>query len=238
MHGKLWKWYGYKAPFWQGVIFGAALIFLAAVTFTGYPRIDNERRVEATAYSVRYVDDPAKPTSLEDVQERGTQGTDGVTYQVIRVFGLKLFESVIRHDQIQAPQQEVIKRGLLDTKQVAEMHDIPFGRKVVYSNQWPKGYKYVSQQGVAGKDQVTYEVASVQGLEKSRKQLSETRMVVPRDEITTVGTRIAPAYSGYGSDIDCSDVTWDEAQQILADDPSDPNNLDGDGDGEACEWNR
>ena len=38
-------------------------------------------------------------------------------------------------------------------------------------------------------------------------------------------------------DIDCPEVSYDRAQQILAEDRSDPNNLDGDNDGEACEDN-
>lgn len=38
-------------------------------------------------------------------------------------------------------------------------------------------------------------------------------------------------------DINCPEVSYDQAQQILAEDPSDPNNLDGDNDGEACEDN-
>ena len=38
-------------------------------------------------------------------------------------------------------------------------------------------------------------------------------------------------------DINCDEVSGDQAQQILAEDRSDPNNLDGDNDGEACEDN-
>ena len=38
-------------------------------------------------------------------------------------------------------------------------------------------------------------------------------------------------------DIDCPGLTWEEAQEILAQDPSDPHNLDGNNDGEACEDN-
>lgn len=38
-------------------------------------------------------------------------------------------------------------------------------------------------------------------------------------------------------DINCPEVSYDRAQQILAEDRSDPNNLDGDNDGEACEDN-
>lgn len=36
-------------------------------------------------------------------------------------------------------------------------------------------------------------------------------------------------------DLDCADLTYEEAQQVLAQDPSDPHGLDRDGDGVACE---
>jgi hypothetical protein len=39
-----------------------------------------------------------------------------------------------------------------------------------------------------------------------------------------------------GEDIDCDDVSPEEAQAILESDPSDPNRLDADGDGFACEF--
>lgn len=39
-----------------------------------------------------------------------------------------------------------------------------------------------------------------------------------------------------GGDLDCSDVSWEEAQALLAD--GDPHGLDRDGDGEACNSNR
>ncbi len=38
-------------------------------------------------------------------------------------------------------------------------------------------------------------------------------------------------------DINCGDITGDQADQILAQDPSDPNNLDADNDGFPCESN-
>lgn len=40
---------------------------------------------------------------------------------------------------------------------------------------------------------------------------------------------------GHGPDVDCVDVTEAEAQQIVDFDISDPNRLDTDGDGQACE---
>ncbi|WP_433801406.1 hypothetical protein [Actinomycetospora sp. CA-084318] len=45
-------------------------------------------------------------------------------------------------------------------------------------------------------------------------------------------------YAWHGrDDINCDDVTAEEAQAIYEADRSDPNNLDGDDDGRACEWN-
>lgn len=43
--------------------------------------------------------------------------------------------------------------------------------------------------------------------------------------------------SASAQDIDCADVTFEEAQAILAQDASDPNGLDRDNDGVACEAN-
>lgn len=45
----------------------------------------------------------------------------------------------------------------------------------------------------------------------------------------------APAAAGQTSDVDCPQLTYDQAQRILAQDTSDPNRLDADDDGIACE---
>jgi excalibur calcium-binding domain-containing protein len=56
-------------------------------------------------------------------------------------------------------------------------------------------------------------------------------------------THTAPIHTAWGDlpgsfhDLDCAQLTYDEAQAVLADDPSDPNHLDGDHDGVACERN-
>jgi len=45
----------------------------------------------------------------------------------------------------------------------------------------------------------------------------------------------APA--AVAQDVDCPELSYEEAQAILASDPSDPNRLDADNGGEACEQN-
>ncbi|MDL5157850.1 hypothetical protein [Actinomycetospora termitidis] len=51
------------------------------------------------------------------------------------------------------------------------------------------------------------------------------------------GLKHTKHHDWHGRDIDCGDVTADEAQATYEADRSDPNNLDGDDDGRACEWN-
>jgi len=56
-------------------------------------------------------------------------------------------------------------------------------------------------------------------------------------------THTTPIHAPWGDlpasfhDLDCGQLTYDEAQAVLADDRSDPNHLDGDHDGIACERN-
>ncbi len=56
-------------------------------------------------------------------------------------------------------------------------------------------------------------------------------------------TNTTPIHTSWGDlpasfhDLDCGQLSYDEAQAVLASDPSDPNHLDGDHDGEACERN-
>ncbi|WP_158206456.1 excalibur calcium-binding domain-containing protein [Halomarina oriensis] len=54
----------------------------------------------------------------------------------------------------------------------------------------------------------------------------------------SVGTAVTPGatFAQDGDDLNCEDFeTQEEAQAVLEEDPSDPNGLDGDDDGEACE---
>ena len=50
-----------------------------------------------------------------------------------------------------------------------------------------------------------------------------------------VGNGVGSGGGGQAGDVDCVDLTFEEAQAILAADPTDPNRLDADNDGVACE---
>lgn len=67
--------------------------------------------------------------------------------------------------------------------------------------------------------------------------------VVPEPADTVASVSDAAIHTWWGElpasfwDLDCSQLTYEEAQAILHADPSDPNRLDGDHDGIACERN-
>lgn len=61
------------------------------------------------------------------------------------------------------------------------------------------------------------------------------RLIIPLFAALTLALGFSTAT--LAQDVDCGAITGDEADQILAADPSDPNGLDGDNDGFPCEDN-
>ncbi len=66
--------------------------------------------------------------------------------------------------------------------------------------------------------------------------LSAGELCRQTDRGNGIGGGCSGAGSGGEGDLDCASfATHEEAQRVLEQDPTDPNYLDGDGDGEACE---
>jgi hypothetical protein len=74
-------------------------------------------------------------------------------------------------------------------------------------------------------------------------KLTDLLSALKATPMPSTSTRTTPIHTAWGDlpssfhDLDCGQLTYDEAQAVLADDPSDPNHLDGDHDGVACERN-
>jgi micrococcal nuclease len=99
---------------------------------------------------------------------------------------------------------------------------------------FPPNVKYV-ERFVAAQRQARAEGAGLWGLPESKLcQLADRDNGIGGGCVAESTPTATPAPSS--DDLNCSDFdSQPEAQEVLEDDPSDPNNLDGEGDGVACE---
>lgn len=81
----------------------------------------------------------------------------------------------------------------IETKTETSTSVVPFAKVSQNDATLPKGQTKVSQAGVNGEQTTTYEVKYQNGKETSRKQITQEVAKQPVDEITLVGTYIAPA---------------------------------------------
>jgi hypothetical protein len=145
------------------------------------------------------------------------------------------------------------------TREEVVTEPIPFGQVTVQDGAVPSGQTSVTTAGVNGQKSLTYQVNLVDGVEVSRELILEAVSVAPIDEVTTVGTYVAPppppppaaaappggCDSNYAdacvpiaSDVDCAGgngngpAYFGGVARIVG---SDIYDLDRDGDGYACE---
>lgn len=215
-------------------------ILLSSVAFAGRPTsaIITEQRV--VNYETEYIDDPTKESTFKEVVEPGLKGEETVKTKMKKVAGLVVNKEEISRKRLKNPKSVLIKRGLIVVNTITVDEAIPFQTTFEDNSFYNVGYVSPKTAGSNGIKKVTYTIKTLSGKEIERKATGEVVKTAPTNAVTIRGTRkpIAPTYPAWGEgDLDCSDLSYDEAQDVLAEDSSDPNGLDGDGDGEACEWN-
>ena len=140
-----------------------------------------------------------------------------------------------------------------EIKSVEEVSEIPFQLVTQNDPTVESGKTILATPGVNGKKIITYEVTSTDGIETSRKQLSEVVAQAPVDQVTKVGTKPKATpkpqatsncdknYSGcvpVASDVDCAGGSGNGPAYVKG--PIrvvgvDIYDLDRDGNGIACE---
>lgn len=139
----------------------------------------------------------------------------------------------------------------ITTKQVTKQKSIPFKKVTKKSSKYPKGSTQVTTKGKKGVETIVYDVTYTDGVETSRKVISDKTTTKPVNQVTTVGTYVAPQkltggncdpnYSGcvpIASDVDCAGGSGNGPAYVQG--PvrvigSDIYGLDRDGDGIGCE---
>lgn len=141
------------------------------------------------------------------------------------------------------------------TETVIETESIPFAKKTLEDSSLAKGATKITAIGVNGEKTFTYKSTLTDSKETSRELVSEEVTTAPIDEVTSIGTYIAPPppkpasvptsncdsnYSGcvpIASDVDCAGGSGDGPAytgmvQVIG---NDVYGLDRDGNGWACE---
>lgn len=158
------------------------------------------------------------------------------------------------HEQTSASttQDEAKKEPVITTKVETETQPIEFSKKTIEDGSATKGTTTIRTPGVAGLETITHTITLTDGVETDRKT-TETITTAPIDEVTVIGTYVAPApvpkvssscdrnYSGcvpIASDVDCAGGSGNGPAyaygpiNVIGVDIYD---LDRDGDGLACE---
>ncbi len=154
------------------------------------------------------------------------------------------------------PQKKTASQSVLEAtetksvKTITETENISFKTEKTTDTNLEKGKTNVIQTGRNGKKEIKYEVTYEDGVEVSRKKISETIVVKPINKIIAEGTYEAPKattsncdpnYSGcvpIASDVDCAGGSGNGPAYVVG--PVrvigyDIYGLDRDGDGYGCE---
>lgn len=138
------------------------------------------------------------------------------------------------------------KTPVVTTESVTTTEEVPFGKETIESTSLNKGVTQVTTAGVNGVKTKTFTVTKSDGVETGRVLAKEEVTTAPINEITSIGTYVAPApapraasncdpnYSpcvpNVSYDLDCPDIGF--SVTVIG---SDPHRFDADHDGHGCE---
>lgn len=139
---------------------------------------------------------------------------------------------------------QTVKEPVVTTDTVTETESVAFGKKTTETGSLSKGVTQVTTTGVAGVKTKTYTVTKTDGVQTKKELVKEEVTTAPIDEVTSVGTYVAPAPRTVAScdsnyspcvpnvsyDLDCGDIGF--SVRVLG---SDPHGFDRDRDGYGCE---
>lgn len=158
------------------------------------------------------------------------------------------------------PESSPSAAPVVTTEEVHSSAAEPFVQVTVQDAAVASGVTSITRAGVAGTREIVYSVTYIDGVESTRRVVSDTLVVAPIDEVTTIGTYVAPPppppvvapapaasacdgnYTGacvpIASDVDCAGGSGNGPAYVTG--PvrivgSDVYDLDRDGDGIACD---
>lgn len=163
---------------------------------------------EPIPFSIKKVDDPRLAQGKEVIKRKGRDGVKTFRYKVTYTDGKETNRELISEKVTRKPREKIVRVGIKPNI-VEEKLAIPYKLTTTKDSSLPKGETKITQTGVDGEKTLKYEIQIKDGVEVSRKLISETVTVQPVTEIKNIGTKSTvpvAAPNGTYKNVDGNDI--------------------------------
>ena len=159
------------------------------------PKVEHQEitTTEEIPYPSRTENNAALPEGTRNVKQAGVNGEKTITWDITLTNGKETARTKKSEKVTKEPVEEIIEVGTkktgVETKETVTVEEkVAFKEETKVDPALDKGQTRV-EEGEEGIDEVTYEVTKVDGVEKSRKEVSRKTKKVAKNKITYTGSK-------------------------------------------------
>ena len=159
------------------------------------PKVEHQEitTTEEIPYPSRTENNAALPEGTRNVKQAGVNGEKTITWDITLTNGKETARTKKSEKVTKEPVEEIIEVGTkktgVETKETVTVEEkVAFKEETKVDPALDKGQTRV-EEGEEGIDEVTYEVTKVDGVEKSRKEVSRKTKKVAKNKITYTGAK-------------------------------------------------
>ena len=159
------------------------------------PKVEHQEitTTEEIPYASRTEDNADLAEGTRNVKQAGVKGTKTITWDITLTDGKETARTKKSEKVTKEPVEEIIEVGTektgVETKETVTVEEkVAFKEETKVDPALDKGQTRV-EEGEEGIDEVTYEVTKVDGVEKSRKEVSRKTKKAAKNKITYTGSK-------------------------------------------------
>ena len=159
------------------------------------PKVEHQEitTTEEIPYASRTENNADLAEGTRNVKQAGVKGTKTITWDITLTDGKETARTKKSEKVTKEPVEEIIEVGTkktgVETKETVTVEEkVAFKEETKVDPALDKGQTRV-EEGEEGIDEVTYEVTKVDGVEKSRKEVSRKTKKVAKNKITYTGSK-------------------------------------------------
>lgn len=155
----------------------------------GVKEVKQEQVKSVVDFKTEKVENADLLLGTEEVSRNGVAGELTTTYEVTYIRGTENNRTKVSEATTKAPINKIIQVGIKEIKQEVVKEVVPFETEYIQNSELLVNESNEITAGVAGKQDVTYEVTYVKGKEISRKVLSNNVTEKPVTRVVEVGSK-------------------------------------------------